>query len=130
MSDLTRGHGGVRRPGAGLSTTTGNDVVPFPGRHAFDEDAVLTPIFHALSRSGWRGRQHEPAAPVDVETDPVDAFRRDPLTAPIPMQALAPVQAVEPTWRRSAAGAHAKPEPRSGGRHHRRLVAAGGTSRW
>ena len=51
------------------------------GRHAFNEDAVLTPIFHALTRGGWRRRQ-EPVAP-----DPVDAFRRDPLTAPIPIQA-------------------------------------------
>lgn len=46
------------------------------GRHALDEDALHTPIFAALSRSGWRRR----------ESAAVDEFRHDPLTAPLPIQ--------------------------------------------
>ena len=63
---------------------------PASGRHAYGEDAALTPIFHALTRGGWRGRQHEPAYSADHQpdhrTEPVDEFDRDPLTAPIPVQ--------------------------------------------
>jgi hypothetical protein len=59
---------------------------PVEGRHAYNEDAALTPIFHALTRGGWQSRQHEPAA-APHPADPVDQFRRDPLTAPIPAQA-------------------------------------------
>jgi hypothetical protein len=59
---------------------------PAAGRHAYDEDAALTPIFHALTRGGWRGRQHEPAAS-SYGADPVHEFEFDPLTAPIPDQA-------------------------------------------
>jgi hypothetical protein len=75
------------------------------GRHALDEDAVLAPIFHALTRGGWRRRQHERAG------DPVEEFRRDPLTAPVPVQAIeaqipAPVPADRPGGRRRR-GAHA-----------------------
>jgi hypothetical protein len=58
---------------------------PASGRHAHNEDAELTPIFHALTRGGWRSRQHEPA----YVADPVDEFDREPLTAPIPVQAPA-----------------------------------------
>lgn len=71
------------------------------GRHAVNEDAVLTPIFHALARGGWRGRQPE-QAPHYHRADPVDEFRRDPLTAPIPVQALEP----------------RRPVLAEGGRHH------------
>ncbi|QYN35756.1 hypothetical protein K1T35_47080 [Pseudonocardia sp. DSM 110487] len=53
---------------------------PVSGRHAHNEDAELTPIFHALTRGGWRSRQHEPA----YEADPADEFDSEPLTAPIP----------------------------------------------
>jgi hypothetical protein len=81
--------------------TADDDWGPTFGRHAYNEDAALTPIFHALTRGGLRSRQHEPAA------DPVDRFRRDPLTAPIPVQA--PVST--PTRRRR--------ERRETGRHHR-----------
>jgi hypothetical protein len=67
---------------------------PASGRHAYNEDAALTPIFHALTRGGWRGRQQEPAYPADHQADhradhqvePVDEFDRDPLTAPIPVE--------------------------------------------
>jgi hypothetical protein len=66
------------------------------GRHALDEDAVQTPIFAALSRGEWRRRQQEGAAAVP-STSPVPSsvpspvpsvedFRRDPLTAPLPIQ--------------------------------------------
>jgi hypothetical protein len=48
------------------------------GRHAFDEDAILTPIFSAVRRA------------VRPVPDPVDEFRRDPLTAPIPVQVWVP----------------------------------------
>ena len=86
------------------------DWEPAGGRHAYNEEAVLTPIFHALTRGGWRGRQHEPPAPPRA-ADPVDAFRRDPLTAPIPIQPPAST----PTRRRR--------EVQETGRHHRRREA-------
>jgi hypothetical protein len=112
VSDLVRGHGELRRAGR-----TGS------GRHAVDDDAVLTPIFHALSRGGVRSRG-------DVRSrgersrggDEVAEFRRDPLTAPIPLQVL--VAAAVSTPRRTAVegprrrrAAHALTEPRGGGRH-------------
>lgn len=97
------------------------------GRHAFREDAALTPIFHALARSGvdrepeadFPSIEPVPVEPVRVEpaaqVDPLDAFRRDPLTAPIPIQALVSVPS-QPMRR---------PEPnpvpdQAGGRHHYR----------
>jgi len=85
-----------------------DDWGPAAGRHAYNEDAALTPIFHALTRGGWRSRQHEPSSaartPDARPADAVDRFRRDPLTAPIPAQGLAP-----------ASGR----EQRESGRHHR-----------
>jgi hypothetical protein len=63
---------------------------PGTGRHALDEDALLTPIFAAVARRTGR----RPARP-----DPVERFRRDPLTAPLPV--------VVPARRRP--GAHAAP---------------------
>ena len=82
---------------------------PAAGRHAYNEDASLTPIFHALTRGGWRSRQTEPAAaPPRGADDPVDEFHRDPLTAPIPAQPLAST----PRRRRR------REQPESG-RHHR-----------
>jgi hypothetical protein len=81
---------------------------PAAGRHAYNEEAALTPIFHALTRGGWRSRQHEPAAVSPRSAaDPVDEFRRDPLTAPIPVQTM---PAAPPRRRRE--------QPESG-RHHR-----------
>ncbi|MFC5237929.1 hypothetical protein [Pseudonocardia zijingensis] len=96
------------------------DWGPAGGRHAYSEDAALTPIFHALTRGGWRSRQHEPAASTraqDPTQDPVDEFRRDPLTAPIPVQALA--TPTTPRRRREL------PET---GRHHRGRET--GRTRW
>jgi hypothetical protein len=81
-----------------------DDWNPAGGRHAYNEEAALTPIFHALTRSGWRRRQHEPAQ-VRPVADPVDQFRRDPLTAPIPVQA-------------PAARSRRREQPDTG-RHHR-----------
>lgn len=69
MSDLVQKYGELRRAAGGAPT----------GRHAVDEDAALTPIFHALSRG-----------------DAVAEFRRDPLTAPIPVQAFAAAAAPSP----------------------------------
>ena len=65
-----------------------DDWGPATGRHAYNEEAALTPIFHALTRGGRRRRQHEPTHLRPV-ADPVDEFHRDPLTAPIPVQAPA-----------------------------------------
>ncbi len=53
---------------------------PRVGRHALDEDAIQTPIFAALTRGGWRERRQPRTAAT------LDEFRRDPLTAPIPVQ--------------------------------------------
>jgi hypothetical protein len=58
------------------------------GRHALDEDAFQTPIFHALSRGGRKRHQQEGT------TASLEEFRRDPLTAPIPIQALAPMPSI------------------------------------
>jgi hypothetical protein len=94
--------------------STGDSVMdgdrePPSGRHALDEDALLTPIYHALARGGWRrggGRRPEPesdpapaARPVPLEE--IIAFQRDPLTAPIPIQALGPAPALPTRWERS-----------------------------
>lgn len=127
MSDVVRGYGEMRR-----AAVHGGGA----GRHAVNEEAVLTPIFHALRHSGWRGRQPEPPARrrSDVRgADAVDEFHRDPLTAPIPVQAFAAAAAPSPALPSRAArrrrsgdtGAHALVEPREGGRHHFRLETAG-----
>jgi hypothetical protein len=55
------------------------------GRHALDEDVVQTPIFAALTRGGWRNRRQEPPA------TSLEEFRRDPLTAPLPVQLVGAV---------------------------------------
>lgn len=116
MYDTGRGHGGTRRRrGAEPAVATMGERPT--GRHAFDEDAALTPIFHALTRGGWRSRQHEPAAP---PPDAVDAFRRDPLTAPIPVQAFENVAASVIAGRRAAAGAPVRPANVPG--RHRQLA--------
>jgi hypothetical protein len=82
---------------------------PRTGRHALDEEALLTPIFAALTRR--TGRRPAPV-------DPVERFRRDPLTAPLPV--------VVPARRQP--GAHARVEPlpeRPGhGRHALRRAPA------
>lgn len=61
---------------------------PLPGlHHGRPDTAGDTPIFHALAKSGWMARQHEPAAAdraAGRTTDPVTEFERDPLSAPIP----------------------------------------------
>ncbi len=100
MSDLIQTYGELRG-------TTGAPS----GRHALDEDAALTPIFTALSRAGSRAAPRSPEA--------VDEFHRDPLTAPIPVQAL--VAAAGParypagtTGRRSG---RRRARPDSDGRH-------------
>jgi hypothetical protein len=84
ISDPNRRPG---RPRLRLVEGTRSDT----GRHALDEEALLTPIFATLARR--RGRP----APVD----PVERFRRDPLTAPLPV--------VVPARREP--GAHARVEP-------------------
>lgn len=88
MSDPVLDHGGPRRaPGAPS------------GKHAFDEDDALTPIFTALARG-----------------EAVDEFRRDPLGAPIPAQALvaALTRVPAPAPRRSG---RRRAHPDTDGRH-------------
>lgn len=91
------------------------------GRHAIDEDALVTPIFAALRR-GIRRRWHEPAR--ESLRDPVDEFHRDPLTAPIPVQVLVP--APSRSHERIDTAAHRYGEARvdSRGRHHRDRVGS------
>ncbi len=108
---------------------------PFPGRHSNRaEIAAETPIFHDLTLGrrplgrrdpGVAGRIPAPRA------DPLTEFRRNPLTAPIPIQVNSePVVPLGPQTRRTmlapaislvtSSGAHARPEqPRRHGRHHR-----------
>ena len=127
MNDLARGQG--RWAAARHPATDDRWNGAGSGRHAFDEDAALTPIFHALQRGGWRRRQHEPAAAARTSiTDPVDEFRRDPLTAPIPIQAMVP--APSRSQERANVAAHGyQPEGRMDmadrGRHHRRRETVG-----
>ncbi len=86
------------------------------GRHALDEDAFQTPIFHALARGGRRRNQQEGV------TASVEEFRRDPLTAPIPIQALATTPAWhEPSARERSGSAHRE---RSGSAHRDRSGSA------
>lgn len=119
MSELVRGYGELRRSREA-------------GRHALNEEAVLTPIFHALNRGGgWRGRQQEPPA---RRADEVDEFRRDPLTAPIPIQAFAAVGSPARLRTRRRTSHALIPDPareprREGGRHHCRLETAGARGR-
>ena len=54
------------------------------GRHALDEDAVQTPIFAALRRGGRRQQENVVGSGAPVAS--VEDFRRDPLTAPIPIR--------------------------------------------
>ena len=131
MSDLVRGQGGratARYPAAHDAATDIRWGSPATGRHAFDEDAALTPIFHALTRGGWRSRQHDSATmhaarQAAFGPDPVDEFHRDPLTAPIPVQVLVPA----PTRSSPVIGtlAMSESERYEQGRHHRRRQPVG-----
>ena len=87
-----------------------------PGRHAFDEDAVLTPIFSAVRRAV------RPPDPV------VDEFRRDPLTAPIPVQVLVPAPSRSREQTRPAAHALGEARVEARGRHHLRREPVGAYS--
>lgn len=90
---------------AGTGTTEGYRLGD-SGRHALFEDADLTPIFYGLVLGARNTRAPQ-------RTDPVDAFSRDPLTAPIPAQVLTPSQRTP--GRRAARAAVS-----TGGRHHYR----------
>ncbi len=104
-------------------TLATDDAWGTSGRHAFDEDAVQTPIFAALRRGGRRRPESAlltapvQGSPRDSLRDPVSEFHRDPLTAPIPTQALVPAPA-RSAERRSGTRAA------SDGRHHREPVAS------
>jgi hypothetical protein len=119
--------------GADESSTAGD---PFPGRHSNRaEIAAETPIFHdlTLDRRSHGRRDPGPAARIPTpRTDPLTEFRRNPLTAPIPVQVNAePLLQIGPQLRRTmpaapaislvtSSGAHALPEqPHRSGRHHR-----------
>ena len=109
----------------------------FPGRHSNrTEIAAETPIFHDLTlRWPTHGRSRTvPSGRIPApRTDPLTEFRRNPLTAPIPVQVNAePQLPLGPQTRRAmpagtpamtlvtSTGAHALPEqPRRHGRHHR-----------
>jgi hypothetical protein len=57
---------------------------PTDGRHAFDRDAALTPIFTALRRGGRR-RLRPGSPPLRLAPEPVERPRADPPTSPIPV---------------------------------------------
>lgn len=98
------------------------------GRHAIDEDALLTPIFAALARGGWRQR----------ESIEAERFRRNPLTAPLPTAPLPTVplrSAPLPSGPVPSGTQPAGPRPaglrpvalvpsQEGGRHHLRRSRA------
>lgn len=106
--------GAVGRRKATVRVRGVEDTGPFPGRHASrTEIAAETPIFHALTVGGWRGRQSEqtprqaPARrPGRRSAEALDDFRRDPLTAPIPVQAYSTL-----TTRTAPAAPVAPPAP-------------------
>jgi hypothetical protein len=59
---------------------------PTGGRHAYDAEAALTPIFTTLRRGAWRRPRLRTAPPVLRPVPaPADRFRDDPPTAPIPV---------------------------------------------
>ncbi len=95
------------------------------GRHALDEDAFQTPIFHALARGGRRRNQQEGV------TASVEEFRRDPLTAPIPIQALAttPVRH-EPSARERSGSGHRERSGSAGETAQREPSAAAASREW
>lgn len=141
--------------------TAVEDTGPFPGRHASRvEIAAETPIFHSLTAGGPRSRPVSAVAPAPrhaprpaprtaprpaPQPDPLAEFRRDPLTAPIPVQAyVAPAAAdvvmIRQTRRSPAVpcaaapagghGAHAQPErPLRSGRHSQFVPARPGGHR-
>jgi hypothetical protein len=76
------------------SGPVGDDPDPTGGRHAFDRDAALTPIFTTLRRTARRSFPRP--APRDrwAGPDPVDRFGPDPRTAPIPV--VRPLRPVPP----------------------------------
>lgn len=74
-------------------------VDPPVGRHALDHEAGLTPIFTSLRRGG--PRRHAGTRALRPVVDPVEQFRRDPQTAPIPVvppiDPYVPASFVEPS---------------------------------
>jgi hypothetical protein len=61
---------------------------PMGGRHAFDSEAALTPIFTTLRRSGQCAQPDpalRPSRPLWPVPDQVERFRDDPWTAEIPV---------------------------------------------
>ena len=101
----------------------------FPGRHSnHAEIAAETPIFHDLTvRRRSRGhRDPVPAGRIPhPRADPLTEFRRNPLTAPIPVQVNPePLLPLGPQTRRTttapamslvtSSGAHALPEQSAG----------------
>jgi hypothetical protein len=117
-----------------------DDTGVFPGRHTSrTEIAAETPIFHDLTigRKAVVHREPEPVNRIPTpRADPLIEFRRDPLTAPIPVHAYTePAVSLVPQPRRrlaesgasvvpamtlvTSSGAHAMPEQTRGGRHHR-----------
>jgi hypothetical protein len=84
-----------------------DDADPTAGRHVLDRDAALTPIFTSLRRGGWR-RSHPPATrALRTVADPVDRFRDDPPTAPIPV--VPALYAVDPWGGGPATGCEPAP---------------------
>lgn len=92
------------------------------GRHAIDEDALVTPIFAALRRGIRRHISHQPAR--DSLRDPVDEFHRDPLTAPIPVQALVPAPSRSRERINTASHRYGEQRVDTRGRHHRDRVGS------
>lgn len=126
--------------GADEASLSSGSSIPgelFPGRHSNrTEIAAETPIFHDLTlRWPTHGRSRTvPSGRIPApRTDPLTEFRRNPLTAPIPVQVnTEPQLPLGPQTRRAmpagtpamtlvtSTGAHALPEqPRRHGRHHR-----------
>ena len=84
--DPACGHGPADGPGrlGARPVVEPERAEPTDGRHAFDRDAALTPIFTALRRGGRR-RLRPGSPPLRLAPEPVERPRADPPTSPIPV---------------------------------------------
>jgi hypothetical protein len=84
---------------------------PTDGRHAFDRDAALTPIFTSLRRGAGR-RPRTGAPPLRLAPAPMDDHRSDPPTSPLPV--VPALHALDPYPTGGYGAASIDPHPTGG----------------